>query len=146
MPPRICINQLRRYAQVLIGALYAALDDVTSIEILPHLPDVRGLILVCEGGIASRNQKLGKLSQPRDQLLGNSIGKVLLIASGTHVVKGQNSNRGVLGERKSTCIAEKGGPKRSRLTQVERSPCDREKKKDAGGNAETLAADIRMRN
>src|SRR5262245_30781555 len=110
MAPRICINQLRRYAQVLIGALYAALDDVTSIEILPHLPDVRGLVLVCKGGIASRNQKLRKLSQPRDQLLGNSIGKVLLVVSGTHVVKGQNSNRRLWGERKSIYIAEKGGP------------------------------------
>ena len=90
--PGACINQLRRYAHVLIGALYAALDDVANIEILSHLPDVRGLVLVGEGGIASHDHKVGKLGQPRDQLLGNSIGKVLLIVSGTHVVKGQNGN------------------------------------------------------
>ena len=84
------------------------LDDVTNIEILSHLPDVRGLVLVCEGGIASHNQKLGKLCQTRDQLLGNSIGKVLLVVSRTHVVKGQNSDGRVFGERKSA--AQKGVP------------------------------------
>ena len=41
--PRTCIDQLRRYAHVLIGALYAALDDVLNIEVLSHLPTVRGL-------------------------------------------------------------------------------------------------------
>ena len=105
-----CINQLRRHAHVMIGALYAALDDVANIEILSYLPDVRGLVLYVEGGIASHDNKVGKLGQPRDQLFGNPIGKVLLVVSGTHVVKGQNSDGRVLGERKSAFIAEKGVP------------------------------------
>ena len=110
LAPRTCINQLRRYAHVLIGALYAALDDVMNIEILSHLSHLRRLVLVCQGRFASHDDQLGKLGQPRDQLLGNSIGKVLLVVSGTHVVKGQNSDGRVVGERKSACIAEKGGP------------------------------------
>src|SRR5262245_43619830 len=146
MAPRTCINQLCRYAHVLIGALYGPLDDVTNIEILSHLPDVRGLVLVYEGGIARHNQKLGKLCETRDQLLGNSIGKVLLIAGRTHVVKGQNSDGRALGEQKSARIAEKRGPKCRRLMQIERSPRQCEKQeKGAGSDAETPAANIGTR-
>ena len=53
---------------------------------------------------------VGKLGQPRDQLFGNPIGKVLLVVNGTQVVKGKNSDRRVLGERKCAFIAEKGVP------------------------------------
>src|SRR5262245_61417729 len=88
--PRSGIDQLRRYAHVLIGALYAALDDVMNIEVLSHLSHLRRLVLVCQGRIANHDDQLGKLGQPRDQLLGNSIGKVLLVVSGTHVVIGQD--------------------------------------------------------
>jgi hypothetical protein len=100
-----CINQLSSYTHVLIGALYAALDDVANIEILSYLADVRWLVLVGQGGIASHDDKVGKFGQPRDQLLGNSIGKVLLVVSGTHIAKGQNSDGRVFGERNAeNCV------------------------------------------
>ncbi len=104
---RTCINQLRGHAHVTIGALHAALDDVTDVEILAHLPAVGRLVLVGEGGIARHDYQLGKLGQSRDQLLGNSVGKVLLIVRGTHVVEGQNGNGRVFGKR---AISQNGIP------------------------------------
>src|SRR5262249_54056927 len=61
LAPSGCINQLRCYAYVIIGALYAALDEVTNIEILSHLSAVDGLVLVGDGGIARHDYQLGKL-------------------------------------------------------------------------------------
>ena len=96
--PGACIDQLRRYAHVLIGALYAALEDVTNVEVLSYLTAVGGLVLVCESSIARHDDQLRKLGQTRDELLANSIGKILLVVRGTHVVEGQNCNSCAVGE------------------------------------------------
>src|SRR5262245_66038407 len=61
LAPSGCINQLRRYAYVIIGAVYATLDDVTNIEILSHLSAVDGLVLVCQGRIARHDLRHRKL-------------------------------------------------------------------------------------
>src|SRR6185312_16105610 len=98
LAPGSCIDQLRPYPHAFIGALYAAVDDVTNVEVLAHLPDVRGLVLVCDGGTARHDDQVGKLGQPGDELLANSIGKILLVVRGTHVVKGQHRDGRVVGE------------------------------------------------
>ena len=98
LAPGARIDQLRRYAHVLVGALYAAIDDVMNAEILSHLPDVRRLVLVGKAGCARHDHKLGNLGQARDQLLGNSIGKILLVVRGAHVVERQNGDRWVFWE------------------------------------------------
>ena len=118
LAPGTCIDQLRGYAHALIGALDAAVDDVTNVEVLAHLADVRRLVLVCDGGTARHDDQLGKLGQPRDELLANSVGEILLVVRGTHVVKGQDGNGRVVGEGGS--IAQKGVPYCSGLTQIER--------------------------
>ncbi len=93
------IDQLRRYAQVLIGALDASIDNVMNTQIFAHLPDVRRLALVGKACRARHDQKLGNLRQAVDQLLGNSIGKILLVVGGAQIVEWQNGERRVFGKR-----------------------------------------------
>src|SRR4029079_10392938 len=113
-----CVDQLRGNAHALIGALDASVDDVTNVEVLADLADVRRLVLVCDGGTARHDDQLGKLGQPRDELLANSVGEILLVVRGTHVVKGTNGNGRVVGEGGPT--AKRGAQCCSGRTQIER--------------------------
>src|SRR5262245_57947002 len=62
----IRVDQLRCHAHVLIVALYAALDHITNVEVLTHLPDIGGFVLVSEGGIARHHLEVGKLGERGD--------------------------------------------------------------------------------
>ena len=83
LAPRARIDQLRRYTHVLIGTLDTAFNDVVNTELLTDLPDIRSLVLICQRELRAMTKEIGKLGQPRDQLLGDSVGKVLLVPSCT---------------------------------------------------------------
>ena len=57
----------------------------------------------------------GNLANPVISSSAIPSARYCLVVSGTHVVKGQNSDGRVFGKRKSAYIAEKGVPQRSRL-------------------------------
>src|SRR5450759_716269 len=93
-------NQLRIDADPITAPTNAALQDVPNAEFSTHLAQINPFALVSETRIARDHEQVGKAGKLGDNVFRNSVGKVLLLRVATHILKGQDSYRWLVGKRK----------------------------------------------
>src|SRR5215468_3575159 len=81
--PAVCpgdgIDELRRDADPIADPPNASFQHVACAQLAPDLPDIDGLALVLEGGIARDDQKLGEPRQLGCNVLGYAVAEVILL-------------------------------------------------------------------
>src|SRR5262249_44853842 len=80
------IDQLDRDADSLVDLPHTALDHVAHPQLPSHLGDAYRTALVDEGRVARDDRQSVNLREVRDQVLGQSVGEVLLLGIGAQVV------------------------------------------------------------
>ena len=76
-------------AHSIAGLAHAALDDIARAELLADLLDVHRLALEDEGRIAGNHEERMETAEPGDDVLGQAVREVLLLAIARHVVERQ---------------------------------------------------------
>lgn len=94
------VDQLGREPESPAGAPDAALEHGADLEPSSDRPDVFQLALECEGRCPGHHMQPADLRQRIDQLVGHSIGEVLVLGVGTQVGEGEHRD-GLLGRRRS---------------------------------------------
>src|ERR1700747_1182492 len=78
---------------------HAALEDIAHTKFATDLPDVDRLSLIDEGRIAGDDEEFTKPRQRCDDVLDHSISKILLLRVASHVLKWQDGDGRLVGER-----------------------------------------------
>src|SRR6476620_5525961 len=92
------IDKLRIDTHPLSRPANAALQDVADAELAGDLLHVDRSILVGECGVAGDHEQPPDARELGDQILGNAVGEVALVAIRAHVGEGQYDQRGLLGQ------------------------------------------------
>ena len=95
------IDELRADAQPLAGAAHAAFEHVADAELARDLFHVDRTVLVDERRVAGDDEQPADAGEPGDQVLGNAVGKILLIGIAAHIGERQDRDRGTVGQRQS---------------------------------------------
>src|SRR5262245_37112298 len=93
-----CINELAADADPTPCFSHAAFKDVSDAQLLPDLLHVYRATFVRKARIASDDEQLPETRQSRNDFFDHAIGKVLLLAVATQVLKWQDGNRWLLGQ------------------------------------------------
>ena len=88
------LDQLHRDAQVIVRLAHAAFEQCPDAERPPDLAHVRTRAAELEGGRSRRDAQAVDLRQRVDQLLGQPLAEVVLIAARAHVGERQHRDRG----------------------------------------------------
>ena len=79
LPAGRSIRQLRADAKTLTGAPDAPVQHVTHAEGLSDLPNVERLAAKVKGRIAGRDEEPAQARKTRDDVLGETVGEMLLL-------------------------------------------------------------------
>src|SRR5437016_4263535 len=109
MCPSGGIDELSRDAHSVCRLANAAFQHIAHPKLAPDLLHVDGAPLVCEARVAGDDEQRLETRQRRDDVLDHSVGKIFLLWIAAHVDKRQNSNRGLIGERKGGVINTQAG-------------------------------------
>src|SRR5262249_26031990 len=93
-----CIDELSGNAYPRARLPHAALEDIANVESFCDLAHINVLTLELEGRCPRCNEEPAQPRQSCDELLDNAVGKIFLLRVATHVLKGQDCNRGLLGQ------------------------------------------------
>ena len=74
-----------------------ALENLAHTQLTPDLLDVDGTALLGEAGITRDHEKGVEARQACDDVFHHAISKILQLRIATHVLEGQNRNRGLVG-------------------------------------------------
>ena len=99
------VDQLPGDAHPVAGLAHAAFEHVAHAELLRHLLHGDRLALVGEGRVARDDEEP---RQPRDcgrDLLDHAIDEILLLGIAGQVLKRQDHERRLVGERQNRCFA-----------------------------------------
>src|SRR5512132_292619 len=109
MCPSGGIDELSRDAHPVGRLANAAFQRVAHPKLAPDLLHIDGAPLVGEARVAGDDEQRLEMRQRRDDVLHYPVGKIFLLWVAAHVDKGQNSNRGLIGERKGGVINTQAG-------------------------------------
>ena len=98
MVARQTVNQLRRDTNALAGLANTAFEHIGHAQCPGNFADVGRLPLIREAGIAGDYEEPSYSRQRGDQILGDPVGKILLVRVAGHVGKRQNCNRRFVGQ------------------------------------------------
>src|SRR6266849_3454489 len=99
------IDQLRADAYPGAGAAYAAFEHVAHAKLARNLFHVDRAVLVDECRVAGDDKQPANAGQSGNQILGNAIGKVLLIGIAAHIGEWQYRNGRTVGQRQGAVPA-----------------------------------------
>ena len=86
------LDELSRHADTVTRFTNTPLEHVADAEFAAHLSNVHRLILVCETRVSGNDKQPPNSTEGSDNVLDDSVGKILLLAITTHVCERQNSN------------------------------------------------------
>ena len=90
---RQSVDKLNRYSRLCARSSNTSLHNVMHSKLASNLLHIDKTASVTEAGIAGGDKKLTLPRQLSDDVVGNTIAKILLITVVAHVVKGQHRNR-----------------------------------------------------
>jgi hypothetical protein len=93
------VDELRADAQPIAAAADAAFEHVPHTELTGDLGDVDGAGPVGKGGVSGDDEQPPDPRQTCDQILGETVDEIVLIAIAAHVLKRQDSDRGTIWQR-----------------------------------------------
>ena len=91
-----CIHQSSRDPYLVAGLAHTAFQYILHPQFLAHLLKRHRLALVSESGIAGDNKETGKPGEVGDQVIGDAVAEIFLLAVPAHVDEGQHGNRGLV--------------------------------------------------
>jgi hypothetical protein len=115
------VDQLRRDTNAIAGFLHAAFQHVADAEILGHRPWGHRLAAIDLGRVARDHEKARVLRQRVEEVVGQSVGQVVLRRIAAQIGERKHGDRGLVGQHRwrSGC-ASRG---RRRMGQVEAPEC-----------------------
>ena len=93
------VDELRADAQPVAAAAHAAFEHVADAKLARDLAHIDSAVLVDEGGVAGDDEQPSDAGKPGDQILGNAVGKIVLIRVAAHIGERQHRDRGAIGQR-----------------------------------------------
>ena len=90
------IDELRGDADPRASLSNAALQDELDRKILADLLHARGFPLVAKGSVVRDHEETRNLRQVGNEILGDTVAKILLLRISTHVAEGEHNNRWLL--------------------------------------------------
>ena len=105
------VDELHIHAHAVAGALHAALEDVTDVQLAPDRLHVERLALVGERRIAGDHDRASYRGEIGRQALGHSVDEMLLLRLASDIGERQDDNRearrggffGALGPARPSC-------------------------------------------
>ena len=97
------VDELRADAQLLAGPAHAAFEHVADAKLARDLLHIDRAALVDERRVAGDDEQPADAGQPGDQVLGDAVGKILLIGIAAHIGERQHRDRGTVGQRQRRC-------------------------------------------
>jgi len=85
--PTLGVDELRRATEPVAGPADTALQDVTHTEVFTYLCHINGFTFIRERRISSGYEKIVKLGQSGDDVLGDAVSEILLLRIARHVVE-----------------------------------------------------------
>jgi hypothetical protein len=112
------IDELDVYAKPITGALDAALQHVTDVQLAPDLLHVEGFALVGECRVARYHERAGDARQIGGEALGYAVNEVFLLGSPPMLAKGKTTmeRRGALVLSHAEACGTDAGPAEPVLT------------------------------
>ena len=99
------VDELRGDAQALALTAHAAFEDVADTKLPANQADVGVLAFVLKGRVARDDEQPANARKSGDQVLGDAVGKVLLVSIVAHVDERQNRDRRTVGQGQRTRVA-----------------------------------------
>ncbi len=93
------VDQLDVEPDAIPKAANTALQDMLDTQFLGYLADGFGRVDVCERRVAGDDEKTGYLGKIGDDVVGDTLGKIVLCLVVRHVAEGQNRDRRAVGQR-----------------------------------------------
>ena len=91
------VDELRRDAEAVVGALYTALEHVTYTELTSKLADVHRLALEAKAGVAREHTQVACPRQLSQDVFGQALAKIVLFRIAAQIVEGEDRDRRDLG-------------------------------------------------
>lgn len=90
------VDQLPGDAQPIAAAANATLEHIADAEVAADLADIDRLALVGEGGVARDHGEAAAAGKRGGDVLGNAIGKIILLRIAAHIGERQHRDRRTL--------------------------------------------------
>src|SRR5712692_5138938 len=113
------VHQLRRYPHVVTGLAHAALQYVRHSQLAADVLHLRRLALVGKRRGARDDKQVLKSGEGGDEVIGDAVAEIFLVAVAAHVGEGQDRNRGLVGQWESGRLRRRNGCRWSGWSQGE---------------------------
>ena len=87
------VDELRRDTKAVVGALDAALEHVAHLQLAAELPDVLGLVLILEGGVAREHAQVARPDSSVKMSSVKPYAEIFLFRVATQIVEGEDRDR-----------------------------------------------------
>src|SRR5712692_5952193 len=95
------IHQLSGDPQLVGRPSHAALQQVRHSQLAAYVLRLCCFVLVREGGSTRDDEQARNSGESGNEVIGDAVAEILLLAVTTHVGEGQDGNRGLIGQCES---------------------------------------------
>src|SRR5262249_16722758 len=95
------VVELRGDAHAVTAPAHAALDQIADPELLGDLSHGHGFALIGEGGLARDDKDPAHRGERGDDVVADTVGKIVLLGLAAHVEERKDGNGGPIGSRRS---------------------------------------------